>query len=98
MPAEPVPLTFLVNFIKPYRVRVTSTSGGAHVIGSYHYVHRAIDVTGTEDEMRKLAAAALSRPQAFREVFHDPMGRYVKNGRVRLGKIGGHADHVHLAR
>lgn len=96
--AEPVPLTFLFNFVKPYKVRVTSTSGGQHVIGSYHYAHRAIDCVGTTEEMERLARVALNRPHAFREVFHDPMGRYVKNGQVKLGRIGGHEDHVHLAR
>jgi hypothetical protein len=95
---EPVPLTFLFNFVKPYRVRVTSTSGGAHVPGSYHYVYRAIDVSGTAEEMRRLARDACERPWAFREVFYDPLGRYVKNGTVRQGKLGGHQDHVHLAR
>jgi hypothetical protein len=98
VPSEPVPLTFLVNFVRPFAVRVTSTSGGAHVVGSYHYVHRAIDVVGTAAEMEKLARAAVGRPHAFREVFYDPLGRYVKNGQVRLGHIGGHRDHVHLAR
>jgi len=98
VPVEPVPLTWLFNFCRPFGVRVTSTSGGRHVVGSYHYVHRAVDVVGTEEQMMKLARAALERPQAFREVFYDPLEKYVKNGRVRVGHIGGHTDHVHLAR
>lgn len=98
MQPEPVPLTFLFNFARPYKVRVSSTYGGRHVVGSYHYVHRAVDFTGTEEEMRRLARAACSRPHAFREVFYDPLGRYVKNGVVKHGRIGGHSDHVHLAR
>jgi hypothetical protein len=95
---EPVPLTFLFNFVKPYRVRVVSTSGGNHVPTSYHYRHRAIDVAGSAESMDAVARAALNHPQAFREVFYDPLGKYVKNGVVRHGAIGGHADHVHLAR
>lgn len=95
---EPVPLTWLFNFIKPFRVRVTSTSGGRHVPTSYHYHHRAVDVTGSPEQMRALHQAALKSAPAFREAFYDPSGRYVKNGTVRSGKIGGHEDHVHLAR
>ena len=33
----------------------------------------------------------------IRELFYDPMGRYVKNGMMYQGAIGGHSDHVHLA-
>lgn len=96
--AEPVPLTWLVNFAAPFRLRVGSTHGGNHVVGSWHYRYRAIDVYGPEEAMRACAAAACRKPQDFREVFYDPLGRYVKNGEVRLGRIGGHGDHVHLAR
>lgn len=96
--AEPQPLTWLFNFVRPYRVKVTSTSGGNHVPSSYHWVHRAIDVAGTPVAMRALHASALRNPRDFREAFYDPAGRYVKNGRVVQGKIGGHTDHVHLAR
>jgi len=95
---EPVPLTWLFNFVRPFKVRVTSTSGGNHVPTSWHYVHRAIDVTGTANEMRRVHLAALRHPERFREAFYDPTGRYVKNGRVYDGVIGGHRDHVHLAR
>lgn len=96
--AEPVPLTWLVNFAAPFRLRVGSTHGGNHVVGSWHYRYRAIDVYGPEEAMRACAAAACRKPHDFREVFYDPLGRYVKNGEVRLGRIGGHGDHVHLAR
>lgn len=96
--AEPVPLTWLFNFVKPFAVRVTSTSGGAHVPSSFHYEHRAIDVAGPPAVMRQLARIALQNPHQFREVFHDPMHEYVKNGVKRRGQVGGHDDHVHLAR
>lgn len=95
---EPVPLTWLVNFAAPYGLRIGSTYGGNHVPSSYHYRYRAIDCYGAPSAMRALAASALRRPREFREVFYDPMGRYVKNGEVRQGSIGGHGDHVHLAR
>jgi hypothetical protein len=96
--AEPTPLTWLLNFARPFGVRVTSTYGGAHVPSSYHYIYRAIDVAGTRPQMAALYRAALARPHAFREAFWDPAGRYVKNGEVKVGHVGGHTDHVHLAR
>jgi hypothetical protein len=95
---EPVPMTWLINFLQPFNVRVSSTSGGRHVPTSYHWRHRACDVVGTPDELRRVARRALAQPASFREVFYDPMGRYVKNGVIRQGAIGGHGDHVHLAR
>lgn len=95
---EPQPLTWLFNFVRAYNVRVTSTSGGNHVPSSYHWVHRAVDVVGTPREMQRIHAAALRRPRQFREAFYDPSGRYVKNGEIVRGAIGGHQDHVHLAR
>lgn len=98
MADEPVPLTWLINFVAPYAVRVTSTHGGKHVPTSWHYKHRAIDVAGPPPEMMALAKRALQRPELFREMFYDPAGRYIKNGVIRRGAIGGHRDHVHLAR
>lgn len=91
-------MTWLINFVHPFKVRVTSTSGGNHVPNSWHYQHRAIDVVGTEAELERLMRAAVMRADFFREAFYDPFGRFVKNGRVHLGKVGGHADHLHLAR
>ena len=95
---EPVPLTWLFNFVKPHAVRISSTSGGNHVPSSYHWVYRAVDCVGSAAAMSQLHRAALARPTWFREAFYDPTGRYVKNGVIRKGKIGGHSDHVHLAR
>lgn len=95
---EPVPLTWLFNFIKPYAVRVSSTSGGEHVSGSYHYLHRAVDVVGPAESLMRLHRAAIAAAPHFREAFYDPAHRYVKNGHVVQGQIGGHSDHVHLAR
>jgi hypothetical protein len=95
---EPQPLTWLFNFVRPFNVHVTSTSGGDHVPSSYHWVYRAVDVAGTPVAMRAVHAAALRHARDFREAFYDPAGRYVKNGRVVKGQIGGHRDHVHLAR
>lgn len=96
--AEPVPLTWLFNFVRPHRVSIASTSGGNHVPTSYHYRYRAVDVIGSPAAMHALMTRAVQRHQEFREAFYDPFGRYVKNGEIRQGAIGGHSDHVHLAR
>lgn len=53
---------------------------------------------GTAEKMMALQRRALRRPALFREAFYDPAGRYVKNGRIQIGAVGGHKDHVHLAR
>ena len=95
---EPTALTWLFNFVRPFGVRVTSTYGGVHVATSWHYEYRAIDVTGTAQEMRRVHMAALRHPDWFKEAFYDPSGRYVKNGHIQQGHVGGHNDHVHLAR
>jgi hypothetical protein len=95
---EPVPMTWLINFLQPFAVRVSSTSGGRHVPTSYHWRHRAVDVVAPHQELMRVMRAAFGQPHAFREAFYDPMGRYIKNGVIRPGQIGGHGDHVHLAR
>lgn len=96
--AEPVPLTWLFRWVKPYKVQLTSTYGGNHVPNSYHYRYRAIDVFGTHEEMMRLMGATVRSSREFREAFYDPFGRFVKDGNVHLGAVGGHSDHVHLAR
>lgn len=91
-------LRWLEHFVSPFGLSITSTTHGKHVKGSYHYKGRAVDVAGSPARMRALAEAALQHPEQFSEMFYDPLGVYVKNGRVVKGSIGGHSDHVHLAR
>lgn len=64
---------------------------------SYHNYGRAIDVAVDPAAMQFLAYAK-KHPEQFREVFYDPAGWYIKNGRIVHGSIGGHSDHVHVAR
>lgn len=98
-PAEPVALTWLFNFVAAVpRCRISSTSGGVHVPSSYHYRHRAVDVVGPPASLLELIGRAVRRHAEFREAFYDPYGKYVKDGKIRLGEVGGHEDHVHLAR
>jgi peptidoglycan hydrolase-like protein with peptidoglycan-binding domain len=86
-------LDFASNLARQMGLRITSTTGGKHTPGSYHYRGRAIDVAGSPSKMaeyyRRLAG---TRPT---ELFYDPQGG-IKNGRP-IGAIGGHRDHVHVA-
>lgn len=67
---------------------------------SYHNFGRAIDVAPNQAAMR-FVEYARKNPGLFREVFFD-IGRhsiYIKNGKLYPGRIlGGHDDHVHIAR
>jgi hypothetical protein len=80
---------------KKFGLTVTSTTGGTHVPGSYHYSGRAVDIAGSPAQMMKFFKWA----QRFRptELFYDPVGYYWKNGQKVKGSIGGHSDHVHMA-
>ncbi|MCP3137959.1 peptidoglycan-binding domain-containing protein [Pyxidicoccus xibeiensis] len=86
-------LDYATNLARQMGLRITSTTGGKHAPGSYHYKGRAIDVAGSPSKMaeyyRRLAG---TRPT---ELFYDPQGG-IKNGRP-IGAIGGHRDHVHIA-
>jgi hypothetical protein len=74
-------------------LRITSTTGGRHAPGSYHYRGRAFDAAGSHAQMsgfyRRMAG---TNPT---ELFYDPSGG-IKHGRS-IGPIGGHRDHVHIA-
>lgn len=91
-------LATLLGFAKSQGITVTSTTGGQHVAGSFHYQGRAIDVAGSFNQMAAFFSAALRTfGGSIRELFFDPMGFYIDNGRAIRGAIGGHSDHVHLA-
>lgn len=84
---------------KKFGLTVTSTTGGEHVPGSYHYQGRAIDISGSPSAMRK-AYKYLQKniPHSkLTELFYDPIGHYWDNGQKVSGAIGEHSDHVHLA-
>jgi hypothetical protein len=89
---------YLEHFAAPYGLSITSTTGGKHVKNSYHYRGRAVDFSGSPSRMMGLMRQALKHPEQFTEAFFDPAGVYIKNGKVYKGSIGGHTDHVHLAR
>jgi len=89
----------LVPWANAEGMTITSTTGGNHVSGSYHYQGRAIDVAGSASQMRKFFFDSLQHfgVAQIKELFYDPVGEYVDNGRIHSGSIGGHSDHVHLA-
>lgn len=68
---------------------------------SFHNFGRAIDVAPNDAAM-KFVAYARKNPGLFREVFYDGGNGpsiYIKNGVLYPGKVlGGHSDHVHIAR
>lgn len=63
---------------------------------SYHNSGRAIDVAVSSSSKRAYEWA-LKHPGLFAEAFFDPMGVYIKNGKIVKGSIGGHSDHIHFA-
>lgn len=76
------------------------TTGGKHAPGSLHYAGEAVDFGDAKNDpakLRQLAAYVRSNPGQYREFFYDPLGWYVKDGKIIKGAIGGHGDHVHAA-
>ena len=81
-------------------LQITSTTGGTHAPGSYHYSGRAFDAsngTDTPEERSYFLDAASRWGSKILELFFDPIGWYIKNGSKVPGAIGGHSDHVHTA-
>ena len=76
------------------------TTGGSHTAGSLHYSGHAVDFGDAKNDpakLRALAAWARKNAPRIREFFYDPLGWYIKDGKIIKGSIGGHGDHVHLA-
>jgi hypothetical protein len=99
-------IRFLQHFAEPFGLTVTSTTGGKHAKGSYHYRGRAVDFGGDPHRMAALATAALEHPQDFREMFYTGPGSpgfYIKDGKVHPNSqldpalAADHVDHTHLA-
>jgi hypothetical protein len=79
---------------------ITSTTGGRHAPGSYHYAGRAVDVSNGVNTREQMAFARRMASQfgaSIKELFYDPLGWSIKNGRRAPYTIGGHSDHVHVA-
>jgi hypothetical protein len=94
---------FLEQLVAPTGARISSRDeghpgDGVHTKTSWHYKGRAVDVVGTPAQLQAIADIARKNPRAFKELFWDRLGWYIKNGRIYRGSIGGHGDHLHLAR
>jgi TP901 family phage tail tape measure protein len=77
----------------PYNV--TSTTGGKHAAGSYHYKGKAVDLVG---DKHKIFAALLGAQPSLAELFYTPEGFSIKNSqRVPPIAASQHYDHVHAA-
>jgi hypothetical protein len=63
---------------------------------SDHIYGRAIDMVGSAQQMASFAVAAMTRP-GVKDVFYDPLGYSLDNGKFWGATIGGHTDHVHVS-
>lgn len=86
-----------------FRLKITSTTGGNHVPGSYHAQGRAFDASGSEADMRAFAQFVFTQyGTRILELIHNP-GPAIKNGKSVSGPIVyaavwlGHTNHVHVA-
>jgi hypothetical protein len=64
---------------------------------SYHMQNRARDIAVGSGKWNQFIQYARHNPGMFNEFFFDPLGWYIKNGRIVKGAIGGHDDHLHYA-
>jgi TP901 family phage tail tape measure protein len=94
-------LTAAMNLARSHGLTITSTTGGTHAPGSYHYQGRAFDASNssspTPQMMSYFMDAAGKYGKNILELFYDPAGWFIKNGGKVSGAIGGHSDHVHTA-
>lgn len=88
-----------------YGLVVTSTTGGTHAPGSYHYSGRAVDLaSGSSRQMVRAQQAILKEIGAasILELFGPDNAAWVKNGAQIAGAEGSaleqqHDNHIHLA-
>jgi hypothetical protein len=77
---------------------ITSTTGGKHAPGSYHYAGRAVDVGGSPSSMLAYAQQLASTSgRHMAELYYTPLGYSIKNGVKVPWTIPNHMDHVHVA-
>lgn len=74
---------------------VTSTTGGHHAPGSYHYLGKAVDLVGN---MSLIFDTLLRAQKSLAELFFTPKGFSIKNSqRVAPIAAAEHYNHVHAA-
>ncbi len=82
--------------VSKFNLKVTSTTGGKHAPGSWHYRGRAFDISGAPgDQMAFAKWVKNGYVNQVEELFYDPLGGW--DGGRSIGAIGGHVDHVHVA-
>lgn len=77
------------------------TTGGRHNPDGNHPKGLAIDLgdaTVKRAQFNRIAAFAKKHPHLFTELYFNPLGWGIKNGKVIKGlTVAGHDDHMHLA-
>ena len=74
--------------------------GGKHTANSWHYAGKAFDIGDARNSpqtLQQVASYVKQNPGQFHEFFYDPLGWYVKGGKINKGAIGGHSNHAHIA-
>jgi phage-related protein len=72
-------------------------TGGTHVKGSLHYQGKAIDMSGSASAMKEAFYSSIATfGSRINELFYDPIGWHINDGKKIGGALGGHNDHVHL--
>lgn len=87
---------FGLNITSGYRSAAQNKAVGGSPT-SFHLTNHARDVAVGSGQWSQFIRFAQNHPGMFREFFYDPLGWYIKNGRVQQGSIGGHGDHLHYA-
>lgn len=83
--------------------RVTSTTGGQHTPGSYHYKGTAVDFAGptpsrNSPELLAIFAAFCPAESQLAELIYGAAPYNIKDGRrVPPYAVSSHRDHVHVA-
>jgi hypothetical protein len=89
----------LVSFARQlgFNPSANQLTSGDHVRGSLHYIGKAVDMSGSASQMREAFYSAIATfGNQINELFYDPIGWHINDGRKFAGAMGGHADHVHL--
>lgn len=95
---NPQLLAFLANAAETqYHLTITSTHTGNHVGGSFHYLWRALDASGSAANMLAFAKYVTGFAPTVNEMFHTPLGYSIDNGKRTTYLQPGHDDHVHVA-
>lgn len=79
----------------------SQTFGGNHSAGSYHYQRRAVDFGDAKNSRKQLytfAEWARANAKNIRELYYNPLGWHIENGKVIKGPgASGHDRHLHIA-